>query len=599
MGKRHPTVPKSSKTVRSSTSLNAFRRTPAKTAKTLRGDFKRKSPPAAIGERFGLKSGRKSVAERAAERGMSRATFFRAQKRGFAPAKPRGRHLFFDERVERAIAKNVAHAARARRGIDHDQLKDLLVAAIKFVVPGRDFECSEGWIRGFMSRYPSLKYSLTGSTTADRAYGFNRIAVGNWHQTFEKFMARFTADQVFNVDETSMRLNKNYRWVSLCKKWVVLCPRRVRSYYYLLLPLAQQFCVRGEKSPRKVKVDKETHMSITATICASGRTLPLIVVSQGATLGDHNVTTSDDTIFMTRSNGWADEAVWLRWGDMMIADMKACGQTERVVFADGHSDHECLVVIENFIKAGIHLILLPPNCTHMMQPLDVLFFGVVKPRAYAIAHREKKNVTNKTFLHYFKKAMIQDKDGMPVDLPSVVRKAFAASSLWPFSASVFSDSDYAAADDHLGMSASSVLPKLTEAQKDTLVEMLLTPVTAGCAERLAKAAAKAAPLLSGVSAVTGSAYLEQKLSKMDAKEAAENARDLKRFTKLAKRAEVEDMRAATAAPRRRRDSGGPTAPAAATAVTAARHAAAAAAPAPESAGFVSGVVRSFTSLFGF
>ena len=113
-------------------------------------------------------------------------------------------------------------------------------------------------------------------------------------------------------------------------------------------------------------------MSITATIFVSGRALPLIIVTQGEILGDHNVTAFDDTIFMTRPNGWADKSVWLRWSDMMVADMKSCGQTERVVFANGHCDHECVVVIENFIAAGIHLILLPPNCTHMMQPLDFL-----------------------------------------------------------------------------------------------------------------------------------------------------------------------------------------------------------------------------------
>ena len=47
-----------------------------------------------------------------------------------------------------------------------------------------------------MSRNPTVRYAVPGTTIAYRAYGFNRIAVSNWHQCYSKFMARFTADQV-------------------------------------------------------------------------------------------------------------------------------------------------------------------------------------------------------------------------------------------------------------------------------------------------------------------------------------------------------------------------------------------------------------------
>ena len=75
-----------------------------------------------------------------------------------------------------------------------------------------------------MSRNPTVRYAVPGTTIAGRAYGFNRIAVSVWHQCYSKFMARFTADQVLNADETSMRLNETYTWVSLRTKWVAPSP---------------------------------------------------------------------------------------------------------------------------------------------------------------------------------------------------------------------------------------------------------------------------------------------------------------------------------------------------------------------------------------
>ena len=49
-----------------------------------------------------------------------------------------------------------------------------------------------------------------------------------------------------------------------------------------------------------------------------------------------------------------------------------------VLFVDGHHSHITLELIEYAGGRGVHLYWLPPNCTHILQPLDVGTFGPLK-----------------------------------------------------------------------------------------------------------------------------------------------------------------------------------------------------------------------------
>ena len=49
-----------------------------------------------------------------------------------------------------------------------------------------------------------------------------------------------------------------------------------------------------------------------------------------------------------------------------------------ILILDGHSSHHNLESTEFCIKNNIHLILLPPNMTQLLQPLDVGFFCTLK-----------------------------------------------------------------------------------------------------------------------------------------------------------------------------------------------------------------------------
>ena len=270
--------------------------------------------------------------------------------------------------------------------------------------------------------------------------------------------------------------------------------------------LYQVYRRRGGRAPKVHQLKQSTHTSITATICANGRALALIVVTKAETLGVHNVSTDDETIFGVSSNGWPTKQHLHAWKDMFIADMKDKGDTQRLVFCDGHRDHFDEAFIYDLIAANIHLIIIPPGCTHVLQPLDRLFFGPIKMRARALAKAALKRLDVK----FFRRAMEYDLLGGSYDLASLIKKAFVAAGMFPFTESKFTDATFAAADDILGTSKATALKSLSAEQESALRASMLERVSPATEAALKKAREKAEPYLQGTLLITGNKFWERK-----------------------------------------------------------------------------------------
>ena len=75
-----------------------------------------------------------------------------------------------------------------------------------------------------------------------------------------------------------------------------------------------------------------------------------------------------------------EEANFLKWFELQFyPTVKHLTETGSVVlFFDGHYSHLSISLIKKARSFGIHLFCLPPNTTHILQPLDVGVFGPVK-----------------------------------------------------------------------------------------------------------------------------------------------------------------------------------------------------------------------------
>ncbi|KAK3789529.1 hypothetical protein RRG08_004599 [Elysia crispata] len=77
--------------------------------------------------------------------------------------------------------------------------------------------------------------------------------------------------------------------------------------------------------------------------------------------------------------------IWVQWFTKVF--IKNCGKARpQLLILDSHHSHEVLEMLELAEKERIHILVLPPQTTHMLQPLDRVVFKPMKT-AYEILHR--------------------------------------------------------------------------------------------------------------------------------------------------------------------------------------------------------------------
>ena len=124
-------------------------------------------------------------------------------------------------------------------------------------------------------------------------------------------------------------------------------------------------------------------ISLLATVCADGTSLPPALIYQGNTYDlqdtwledyDHS---SEKAYFAISQKGWTSEALGLSWLTKLFEPLtrSKAGYAKRLLIVDGHSSHVNLAFINYCDQNGILLGILPPHSTHRLQLLDVTIFS--------------------------------------------------------------------------------------------------------------------------------------------------------------------------------------------------------------------------------
>ena len=145
------------------------------------------------------------------------------------------------------------------------------------------------------------------------------------------------------------------------------------------------------------------HQFITVTFCgnAAGVRLPPFVLYKGKNL--YTTWTQGGpagVCYSVSKSGWMEEANFQYWFEKQffpsVRHLTATGPV--VMFYEGHYPHLGIPLILKARSFGIHLFCLPPNTTHVLQPLDVRVFGPLKAswRKILKAYRLRTRAANVT-----------------------------------------------------------------------------------------------------------------------------------------------------------------------------------------------------------
>jgi hypothetical protein len=144
-------------------------------------------------------------------------------------------------------------------------------------------------------------------------------------------------------------------------------------------------------------------------------------------------------------SGWTDSDLFLKWLEHFVSFTNCSNDAPHIIILDGHHSHKTLSAINYAQDHGIHLITLPPQCNHKMQPLDRTYFKSLKSvynsqaDSWMVANPGKR-ITLPDMPGLSAKAFLRS------ETPEKAIDDFKTCGLWPYDANVFTDDDFIRAD---------------------------------------------------------------------------------------------------------------------------------------------------------
>ena len=219
------------------------------------------------------------------------------------------------------------------------------------------------WWNGFLKRWPQLSEWKAQHLSQKRAQGANRETMDNFFVKVEELLnkigIRYASDlasRMWNCDESGL--------CNASGSWKVLAKRGSRWVHD----------TAGGSG--------RSYTTIHGCGSASGVWLPPFVVYKGKNL--YSSWTRGGlagAMYSTRTSGWMEKENYESWFRKMFMPAVVKHLTDSgpvVLFFDGHYSHKSVELVELARANNIHLMLLPSNTTHVLQPLDVGVYSPVK-----------------------------------------------------------------------------------------------------------------------------------------------------------------------------------------------------------------------------
>ena len=314
------------------------------------------------------------------------------------------------------------------------------------------------WLRGFLRRHPTISIRSPEATSIGRAVGFNKPSVDKFFDVYrtELLKDQFTADRVWNVDETGLS--------------AVHTPGKI---------LAK----RGQKQVGKITSgEKGQTMTVVCCVSACGVYIPPMMIFKRQRMTEILLKGSPPgTIGGASANGWIDSELFVRWLKHFVYHAKPSLERKVILIVDGHVTHKSLEAVEYASANGVVMICLPPHTTHRMQPLDKTIYGPLKCAYNAACDQWMVCHAGDRISAYDQAELF----GKAYTTIATVKKAvtgFESTGLWPFNPDIFTPEDFAAAEvtdepqpGPLGSSTDSHQPAASTSSSELVMDPTAEP----------------------------------------------------------------------------------------------------------------------------
>jgi hypothetical protein len=251
--------------------------------------------------------------------------------------------------ITNAILKELALNLRAAR-VTHASSPTLRPTQLSHI--------NDKWVLRFQNRHPEIKGIYARQLEYARKEGASYEHVKRWFDAVDsKFQEHaYDPSNVWNMDESGFGVGEE---------------QSMKVLVYL-----------DKATKYRVVAGKQEWVTDIECISAAGEALPPLLIFKGKNVNARwiNEQSPEGWHFATSKNGWTSNDLGLEWLKQVFEPLtreKAAGR-RRLLIADGHGSHIRGDFIAHCMENHIDLLIMPPHCSHILQPLDVGVFSAFK-----------------------------------------------------------------------------------------------------------------------------------------------------------------------------------------------------------------------------
>lgn len=271
------------------------------------------------------------------------------------PTKKHGHPTVFTQEEEQAFEAHVVKLAEF--GFPTTDLDLRYIIKCFLDKQGRTVKCFKNnlpgpdWSYSFRKRHPTLSVRTASNIKRVRA-AIDEKVISDYFDNLETVLSNIPDENIWNYDETNLRDDPGASKV-ICKRGQKYVERIMESTKSCI---SLMFCGNGsgEMTPPYV-VYKSEHLWSTWT--------------EGGPAGCR---------YNRTKSGWFDMGTFEDWFMTTLLPRLKKLPGVKVVIGDNLSSHINLQVLKACEENDVRFVCLPPNSTHLTQPLDVTYYGPMK-----------------------------------------------------------------------------------------------------------------------------------------------------------------------------------------------------------------------------
>ena len=274
------------------------------------------------------------------------------------------------------------------------------------------------WLYNFLSRWPELKVKKPRSLEIARARSATRPAIDSYFtelgKIIDKYNLRDKPNYIFNIDEKGLSTEHKP-------------PKIVTGSLY------KAQAITGGKSKTTTLIGGGNGV---------GQQIPPFFVFPGKRMQEGLLEGASAGVSGTMSeSGWSNTEIFSQYmQEHLIKYLPARSENSyALVLYDGHKSHVSLPLIEWAKQNYIILFVLPPHCSHLLQPLDVSCYGPFEIAWNSACHSHLRESGGNTVSRY-DICKIACKVYAAALSPANIQSAFKRCGIYPYNPSVISDS---------------------------------------------------------------------------------------------------------------------------------------------------------------